>query len=67
MKAIQGFDVSHQLWRLRHGRNLPDAEVELIMRTIVESVESYEQVVEVKNVFQPLCFLLSMLKYTLFT
>ncbi|GJJ15121.1 hypothetical protein Clacol_009396 [Clathrus columnatus] len=45
-KAIQGFDIAHQLWRLRHTKNLSDAEVELIMRTLVDSVRSYDQVVE---------------------
>lgn len=45
--AIQGFDLVHQLSRLRLGKNLPDAEVELIVRTLSENVGSYEQVVEV--------------------
>lgn len=48
MQAIQGFDVLHQLSRLRHAKNVPDAEVELIMRKIADSVQSYEQVVEVR-------------------
>lgn len=56
MKAIQGYDVVHQLWKLRHGKNLSDAEVELIMRALVESVQTYEQVVEV--------FILRMLLYS---
>jgi hypothetical protein len=45
--AIQGVDVYHQLSRLRHGKNLPDAEVELMMRTFAENLQSYDQVVEV--------------------
>lgn len=45
--SIQGFDLAHQLWRMRHGKNMPDAEVELIMRTLVDSVQTYEQIVEV--------------------
>ncbi|KAI0044953.1 spindle pole body interacting protein [Auriscalpium vulgare] len=44
--AIQGFDVLHQLWRLRQVKQMQDAEVELIMRTLLESVQTYEQVVE---------------------
>ncbi|KAI6040901.1 docking domain of Afi1 for Arf3 in vesicle trafficking-domain-containing protein [Pisolithus marmoratus] len=43
---LRGFDLTHQLSRLRFGRNLPDVEVELIMRKIAENVRSYEQVVE---------------------
>ncbi|KAI0261594.1 spindle pole body interacting protein [Gloeopeniophorella convolvens] len=44
--ALQGFDVNHQLWRLRNARHVQDAEVELIMRTMVDSVRTYDQVVE---------------------
>ena len=46
-KAIQGFDLTHQLVRLKTVKNLHDAEVELIMRTLVENVQTYDQVVEV--------------------
>lgn len=46
-ETIRGFDLSHQLCRLRLTKNLPDSEVELIVRTIAENVRSYEQVVEV--------------------
>jgi hypothetical protein len=45
--AIQGVDLYHQLSRLRHGKNLPDAEVELMMRTFAENLQTYDQVVEV--------------------
>lgn len=45
--AIQGVDIYHQLSRLRHGKNLPDAEVELMMRTFAENLQNYDQVVEV--------------------
>jgi len=44
--AIQGVDVYHQLSRLRHGKNLSDMEVELMMRTFAENLQSYDQVVE---------------------
>jgi hypothetical protein len=43
---IQGFDLAHQIWRFRAAKNMPDAEVELIMRTLLDNVRSYEQVVE---------------------
>lgn len=46
-KAIQGYDLLHQLWRMRNAKNMPDAEVDLILRTLVETVQTYEQVVEV--------------------
>jgi len=45
--AIQGVDIYHQLSRLRHGKNVPDAEVELMMRTFAENLQNYDQVVEV--------------------
>ena len=45
--AIQGADIYHQLLRLRHGKNLPDAEVELMIRTFAENLQNYDQVVEV--------------------
>ena len=57
--AIQGVDVHHQLARLRHGKNLPDAEVELMMRTFAENLQSYDQIVEVgipkKATLAPFC------------
>ena len=46
--AIQGVDVYHQLSRLRHGKNLSDMEVELMMRTFAENLQNYDQVVEVR-------------------
>ncbi|KAG6920236.1 hypothetical protein DXG01_005005 [Tephrocybe rancida] len=44
--AIKGFDVLHQLIRLRHGKTLTDAEATLIMRTFADNIKSYEQTVE---------------------
>ena len=44
---MQGFDVVHQLWRLRHGKRMPDGEAESIFRMLAENVQSYEQVCEV--------------------
>jgi hypothetical protein len=48
-KAIKGVDVLHQLVRLRHTKNIPDNEVELIMLAIAQNLQSYEQVVEVSH------------------
>lgn len=44
---IRGFDLEHQILRLRNGRNVPDNEVAMIIKTICETVKSYDQVVEV--------------------
>ena len=46
--AIQDFDLLHQLYRLRQSKDMTDAEVELIVRTIMENVRSYDQIVEVR-------------------
>lgn len=46
---IQGFDLPHQLSRLRFAKNMPDGEAELIFRTIAECLHSYDQVTEVCN------------------
>lgn len=46
-KSIQGFDVVYQLYRLRHAKNMPNVEVEAIMRSISDSLRTYDQVVEV--------------------
>lgn len=45
---MQGFDVPHQLWRLRHAKRITDGEAELIMRSIAENVQTYDQVTEVR-------------------
>ncbi|KAG5647063.1 hypothetical protein DXG03_001433 [Asterophora parasitica] len=44
--AIKGFDVLHQLFRLRYARTMADSEAKSIMRTLAENVKTYEQVVE---------------------
>jgi len=51
--AVQGVDIYHQLSRLRHGKNLPDAEVELMMRTFAENLQNYDQVVEMLALMPP--------------
>ncbi|GBE83981.1 spindle pole body interacting protein [Sparassis latifolia] len=43
---IHGFDVSYQLLRLRHAKRMPDGEAELIMRTLSENLQTYDQVTE---------------------
>ncbi|TCD66558.1 hypothetical protein EIP91_001226 [Steccherinum ochraceum] len=50
---IQGFDVAHQLWRLRHAKKMSDGEIELIMRTLAENVQNYEQVTELLSLLPP--------------
>ncbi|KAL5481024.1 hypothetical protein ACEPAI_9965 [Sanghuangporus weigelae] len=45
-KPIQGFDVYHQIVRLKTVKNMSDQEAELIMRTLAENVQTYDQVVE---------------------
>ncbi|CAA7263187.1 unnamed protein product [Cyclocybe aegerita] len=44
--AIKGFDVVHQLFRLRYTKNMQDAEALAIMRSLAEGVKTYDQVVE---------------------
>lgn len=44
--AIKGFDVLHQLFRLRYTKNITEAETLAIMRTLADNVRSYDQVVE---------------------
>lgn len=45
-KPIQGFDVYHQIVRMKTAKDMREREVELIMRSLVENVQTYEQVVE---------------------
>ncbi|CAK5265904.1 unnamed protein product [Mycena citricolor] len=53
MDSIQGFDVSHQLFRIRHAKNMSDAEITTIMKTLAESVKTYDQVVELLAYLMP--------------
>ncbi|KIJ61626.1 hypothetical protein HYDPIDRAFT_115800 [Hydnomerulius pinastri MD-312] len=64
--AIQGFDLLHQLSRLRLVKNLSDGEVELIVRSIAENVQSYEQVVELLAYMPPHAGGLQPLSFCLF-
>ena len=49
-KPIQGFDVYHQIVRMKTSKDMLEQEVELIMRSLVENVQNYEQAVEVRLV-----------------
>jgi len=51
--AFRGFDLTHQLWRLRNVKHMQDAEVELILRTLVDAVRTYDQVVELLSQTPP--------------
>ncbi|KAG2154286.1 docking domain of Afi1 for Arf3 in vesicle trafficking-domain-containing protein [Suillus bovinus] len=64
--AIQGFDLSHQLLRLRLVKNLPDAEVELIVRSIADNLRTYEQMVELLAHMPPHAGGLQPLSFCLF-
>jgi hypothetical protein len=50
--AIKGFDVLHQLFRLRYAKNMADAEAFAITKSLAEGVKTYDQVVEVSDVIQ---------------
>lgn len=45
--VIRGIDLGYQIARLRLGRFVPDAEVQMIIQTLSNNVRTYEQVVEV--------------------
>ncbi|KAG1753638.1 docking domain of Afi1 for Arf3 in vesicle trafficking-domain-containing protein [Suillus paluster] len=64
--AIQGFDLSHQLSRLRLMKNLPDVEVELIVRSITDNLRKYEQVIELLAYMPPHAGGLQPLSFCLF-
>ncbi|KAF9258849.1 mesa protein [Marasmius fiardii PR-910] len=51
---VRGFDVLHQLLRLRHAKHMTDSETYLIMKTLEENVRTYEQVVELLSYLMPL-------------
>ncbi|KDQ14075.1 hypothetical protein BOTBODRAFT_33187 [Botryobasidium botryosum FD-172 SS1] len=51
--TIRGFDVHYQIWRLRNARSMPDAEVDLIWRSISANVRTYEQIVELLSWLPP--------------
>jgi len=51
--AIRGFDVNHQLWRMRNAKLMQDTEAESIMRTMVDAVQTYDQVTELLSLTPP--------------
>ncbi|EMD35474.1 hypothetical protein CERSUDRAFT_116221 [Gelatoporia subvermispora B] len=53
MNPIQGFDLPHQIWRLRNAKMMPDGEAELIMRKIAENVQTYDQITELLALLPP--------------
>ncbi|KAJ7141102.1 mesa protein [Mycena epipterygia] len=53
MGAIQGFDVTHQLFRIRNAKSMSEAEVTTIMRSLAENVKTYDQVVELLAYLMP--------------
>ncbi|KAF8605973.1 spindle pole body interacting protein [Ceratobasidium sp. AG-I] len=52
-RAIQNIDISHQVSRLRNGRNMSDSEAELIIRSLWACVHTHEQVVELLALLPP--------------
>ncbi|EIW66750.1 hypothetical protein TREMEDRAFT_45583 [Tremella mesenterica DSM 1558] len=45
-RAIQGFDVQHQISKLRYAKKMSDAEADDIFLTFAQTVRTYDQVVE---------------------
>ena len=48
-KPIQGFDLFHQLSRLRYAKTISDSEAEWIFRFMTENLHNYDQVTEVRD------------------
>lgn len=46
---IRGFDVVHQIFRLRHAKKMADLEVSMLMQNLADNVKTYDQVVEVSQ------------------
>ncbi|TBU25631.1 mesa protein [Dichomitus squalens] len=65
-KPIQGFDLLHQLARLRYAKVISDAEAELIFRSIAENLRTYEQVTELLAWLPPHLHGLQPLSFGLF-
>ncbi|KAI1786728.1 mesa protein [Ganoderma leucocontextum] len=65
-KPIQGFDLAHQLSRLRYAKMISDGEAELIFRSISEGVHTYEQVTELLSILPPHLHGLQPLSFGLF-
>lgn len=52
-RPVKGMDIQHQIGRLRYGKNMPDGEVELIMRSMHACVRTYDQIVELLSHLPP--------------
>ncbi|KAI0819413.1 spindle pole body interacting protein [Trametes gibbosa] len=63
---IRGFDLSHQLARLRFAKNMLNGEAELIFRTMVENLQTYDQVTELLAWLPPHLHGLQPLSFGLF-
>lgn len=50
---IRGFDLLHQIARFRNSRNVPAAEVSLILQTLASHLRTEEQVTAVSSLFAP--------------
>jgi len=51
-RSIIGFDLHHQLARLRKGKKLQSSECELIFTTVAKSIKTTEQIIEVSTVLK---------------
>ncbi|KAI0720675.1 mesa protein [Cerioporus squamosus] len=63
---IQGFDLAHQLSRLRYAKSISDGEAELIFRSLAECLHSYDQVTELLSWLPPHLHGLQPLSFGLF-
>lgn len=61
---MQGVDVAHQLWKLRHSKRISDREAAMIYRTLAENIQTYDQVTEVCGVCIALRALRSLIHHT---
>ncbi|KAI0090336.1 docking domain of Afi1 for Arf3 in vesicle trafficking-domain-containing protein [Irpex rosettiformis] len=50
---IQGVDIAHQLWKLRHSKRMSEGEASLIYRTLAENTQTYDQVTELLSLLPP--------------
>ncbi|KAI0703720.1 spindle pole body interacting protein [Cytidiella melzeri] len=50
---IQGVDIAHQLWKLRHSRRMSDREAVAIYRTLADNMQTYDQVTELLSLLPP--------------
>ncbi|KAF8345805.1 stabilization of polarity axis-domain-containing protein, partial [Amanita rubescens] len=51
--SIKGVDVLHQVLRLKNAKNISDAEVYVIMRTLADNTKTYGQVIELLSYLVP--------------